>query len=85
MMKESLLSDRTAKYLSVIPYLGVGALVLVLFVIGGLHGDGWVKPTIRVQVKGPHGSPIEEATVIFFDREGRRNTWLHLRTCFEIA
>lgn len=47
--------------------------------VGGFHGDGWVKPTIRVQVNDPDGSPIEEAAVIFFDREGQRDTWLHLR------
>ena len=77
MMKESLLSDRTAKCLTVILYLAVGAVVL--YMIGGVHGDGWVKPTIRVQVKDPRGSLVEEATVIFFDRESQRDYWLHLR------
>lgn len=77
MMKDSLLSVRAVKRLRVVPYLAVGALVLYL--IAGFHGDGWVKPTIRVQVEGPHGAPIEEATVVFFDGKGQRDTWLHLR------
>ena len=67
----------TSKRLTVVLYLAVGTTALYL--IGGVHGDGWVKPTIRVQVKDPQGSPIEEATVIFFDRESQRDYWLHLR------
>jgi hypothetical protein len=44
-----------------------------------MHGDGWVKPTIQVQVNDAHGTPIEEATVIFFDGKGQRDIWLHRR------
>ena len=78
MMKESRLSDGSAKRSTVLEYLVVGVLALLFFACL-MHGDGWVTPTIQVQVNDAHGAPIEEATVIFFDGEGRRDTWLHLR------
>jgi hypothetical protein len=57
------MSNRAAKGLRVIGFLAAGALAL--YFLAGFHGDGYVKPTIRVQVEAPHGSPIEEATVVF--------------------
>jgi hypothetical protein len=71
------MSNRAAKGLRVIGFLAAGALAL--YFLAGFHGDGWVKPTIRVQVEDPHGSPIEEATVVFFERESLRDIWLSRR------
>jgi len=66
MASESQLSDTTAKRRPAIVYLLGGVLALFLiYCFLGFHGDGWVEPTIRVQVSETDGSPIDEATVTF--------------------